>query len=89
MVHFDNIFVFQSLLKHEAELKSHCFPVPALTIPFPFLFPEPALTIPFPFLFPEPALTVPFPANKCPNKLAPKVPNKVLKILLFVLLFEF
>ena len=76
MVHFDNIFVFQSLLKHEAELKSHCFPVPALTIPFPFIFPEPALT-------------VPFPANKCPNKLAPKVPNKVLKILLFVLLFEF
>ena len=75
MVHFDNILVFQSLLKHEAELKSHCFPVPALTIPFPILFPEPALT-------------VPFPANKCPNKLAPKVPNKILKILLFVLLFE-
>ena len=46
--------------------KSHCFPVPALTILLPFLFPEPALTIPFP-------------ANKFPNKLAPKVPNNILK----------
>ena len=49
--------------RHE---KSHCFPVPALAIPFPFLFPEPALTIRFP-------------ANTFPYKLAPKVPNNVLK----------
>ena len=46
--------------------KSHCFPVPGLTIPFPFLFPVPALTIPFP-------------VNKFPNKLAPKVPIKIFK----------
>ena len=46
--------------------KSHSFPVPALTIPFPLLFPEPALKIPFP-------------VNKFPNKLAPKVPNNILK----------
>ena len=39
----------------------------------------PALTIPFPFLFSEPTLTIPFPANKFPNKVAPKVPNNVLK----------
>ena len=39
----------------------------------------PACTIPFPFLLPEPALIIPFPANKFPNKLAPKVPNKMLK----------
>ena len=39
----------------------------------------PTLTTPFPFLLPEPALTIPFPANKFPNKLAPKVPNKMLK----------
>ena len=61
MVHFCNIFVFQNLLKDEAVLKTPFFckteekrrPVPALTIPFPFLFceaedegrPEPALTI--------------------------------------------
>ena len=55
------------------------FSVPVLTVPFPFLFPEPALTIFFPFLFPEPALTTHFPVNKFPNKLAPKVPNNVLK----------
>ena len=39
----------------------------------------PALTIPFPFFFPEPALRIRFPANKFPNKLAPKVPNNILK----------
>ena len=39
----------------------------------------PALTIPFPFLFPEPALTISFPVNKLPNKLAPKIPNIMLK----------
>ena len=55
------------------------FPEPALTILFPFLFPEPALTIPFPFLFPEPALTIPYPVNKFPNKLAPEVPKNILK----------
>ena len=67
--------------------KSHCFceaedkgqPVPALTIPFPFLFPVPALTILFPFLFPVSALTNLFPVNKFPYKLPPKVPNKTLK----------
>ena len=53
--------------------------MPAFTIPFPFLFPEPALTILFPFLFPERALAIPFPANNFPNKLAPKVPNKIFK----------
>ena len=62
----DNTFVFQSLLKDEAALK----------IPF---FPVTALTIPFHFLFPEPALTMSFPATKFPNKLAPKVPNNILK----------
>ena len=46
--------------------KSHCFLVPFLAIPFPFLFPEPALTIPFL-------------ANKFPNKLAPEVPNNIFK----------
>ena len=30
-----------------------------------------------------PALTIPFSANKCPNKLAPKVPNNILKNPLF------
>ena len=78
MVHFDNIFVFQSLLKDEVALKSQCFPkaedeerpVPALTIPFLFLFPEPAFSIPFTFLLSEPALTIRFLANKFPNKLA-------------------
>ena len=47
-------------------MKRHYFPVPALTISFPFLFPELALTIPFPY-------------NKFPNKLAPKVPNNILQ----------
>ena len=58
MVHFGNTSVFQSLLKDEVALKirSQSFPVPALTILFPFLFPEPAPTISFP-------------ANKFPNKL--------------------
>ena len=79
MVHFYNIFVFQSLLKDEAALKISFFPVPALTVPFHFLFSVPGLTIPFPFLFPELAFTILFPVNKFPNKLAPKVPNKILK----------
>ena len=39
----------------------------------------PVITIPFRFLFPEPALTIRFPANKFPYKLAPKVPNSILK----------
>ena len=39
----------------------------------------PALKIPFSYLLPEPALTIPFPANRFPNKLAPKVPNNMLK----------
>ena len=56
--------------------KSHCFPVPALTIPFHFLFPESALTILFP-------------ADKFPNKLAPKVPNNILKIPPFLSFFSF
>ena len=47
-------------------LKSHCFL-------------EPALTILFSFLFPEPAYTIPFCVNEFPNKLAPKVPNDILK----------
>ena len=47
-------------------LKSNCFP-------------EPALTIHFPLLFTDPALTIPFPINKFPNKLAPRVPNNILK----------
>ena len=63
MVHSHNISVFQSLLKDE---KFHCFPVPALTILFPFLFPEPALTIPFP-------------DNEFLNRLAPRVSNHILK----------
>ena len=58
--------VFQNLLKDEAALKIQSFPVPALTIRFPFLQPELALTIPFP-------------ANKFPNKLGPKVPYIILK----------
>ena len=66
MVNFYNIFVFQNLLKDEAVFKNTIFPVPAVAILFPFWFPEPALTIPFP-------------ANKFPNTLAPKVPNKILK----------
>ena len=71
MPHFWFIFiiflsVFQILLRDEAVLKTHSFPVPALTIPFPILLPVPALTIPFP-------------VNKLPNKLAPKVPNNILK----------
>ena len=33
----------------------------------------------FSFLFPEPALVIPFPVTKFLNKLAPKVPNNVLK----------
>ena len=49
----------------------------------------PALTTPFPFLFPEPGLPFPFPDNKFPNKLAPKVPNKILKNPPFVFLFHF
>ena len=59
MVHFDNIFVFQSLLRDEAVLK----------IPF-FFFQE---------WLPVSALTVPCPVDKFPNKLAPKVPNNILK----------
>ena len=82
MVHSDNTFVFQSLLKDEV-------PVPTLTIPFPFLFPELPLTIPFPSVFPQPALTIPFPAHKIPYKLAPKVTNNMLKYSLFALLFHF
>ena len=46
--------------------KSHFFPVPALTMPLPFLFPLPALAIPFP-------------VYKFPNKLAPKILNNILK----------
>ena len=41
-----------------------------------FLLPSPALTIPLP----SPALIIPFqPVNKLPNKLAPNVPNNILK----------
>ena len=39
----------------------------------------PAFAIPLHFLFRESALTTPFPANKFSNKLAPKVPNNILK----------
>ena len=42
-------------------------------------FPEPALTILFPFLFPELALRIPFPVKKFSIKVAPKVPNNILK----------
>ena len=87
MVYFHNSFVFQSLLKDEAVLKTSLF----------FLFLQPALTIPFPFLFfkgedegqPEPALTIPFPVNKFPYKLASKVPDDILKKPRFCLLFRF
>ena len=30
-------------------------------------------------LFSDPALTIPFPVNKFPNKLAPRVPNNILR----------
>ena len=52
-----------------------------------FLLSSPALTIPSPTLtIPSPALIITFPpVNKFPNKLAPKVPSNILKILLFVL----
>ena len=63
--------------------------MPALTTPFPFLFPEPTLTSPFPFLFSEPALTIYFSVNKFPNKLAPNVPNNILKDPLICPLFHF
>ena len=64
--------------------KSHCFPEPALTIPFPFLFCEAEdegryKVEEFKERRPEPALTIPFPDNKFPNKLAPHVPNNILK----------
>ena len=42
-------------------------------------FPKPTLTIPFPFSFPEPVLTIPFLANKFPDKLARKVTNNIRK----------
>ena len=45
----------------------------------PHPFPVPALTIPFPFLYPKSALKSLFPVNKFPNKLASKVPNNILK----------
>ena len=53
-------------------------------------FPSPACTIPSPLtllaMLPSPALIIPFPpVNKLPNKLAPNVQVKYLKILLFVL----
>ena len=59
--------------------------------------PDPALTIPFPFLFCEaedkglldPALTIPFPVNQFPNRLAPKVPNNILKNLRFYIFDSF
>ena len=57
---------FKICYRIRQHLKSHCFLVPVLTIPFPFLFPEPAVTIAFP-------------VNKFSNKLAPKVANKILK----------
>ena len=57
---------FKICYRIRQHLKSHCFLVPILTIPFPFLFPEPAVTIAFP-------------VNKFSNKLAPKVANKILK----------
>ena len=41
--------------------------------------PYAAHAILFPFLIPEPAHAIPFPANIFPNKLAPKVPNNILK----------
>ena len=45
-----------------------------------FLLLSPARTIP------SPTLIIPFPpVNKLPNKLVPKVPNNILKYLLFVL----
>ena len=46
-----------------------------------FLLPSPAVTIPLPArTIPSPALIIPFPpANKLPNKLAPNVPNNILK----------
>ena len=77
MLHFDNTFVFQSLLKDEAALKIPFFSVSVLTIPFPFLFPYEVEE--FKERRPEPGLTTPFPAKMFPNRLAPKVPNKILK----------
>ena len=74
MVHFPNIFVFQSLLKDEASLKIQLFLQSRgqrTTITSSYNW--------FPLLFPEPALTIPFPVNKLPNKLAPSVPNNILK----------
>ena len=84
MVHFDNIFVSQSLLKNEAVLK-----IPFFCETEEKGRPVPALTIPFPFLFPEPALTIPFTVNKFPNEIAPKVPNNVLKNPTFCSFFHF
>ena len=45
-----------------------------------FLLPSPALIIPSPaHTIPLPALIIPFPpVNKLPNKLAPKVINKII-----------
>ena len=43
---------------------------------------EPALTIPSPALYiplPFPALYIPFPVKRFPNKLAPNVPNNILR----------
>ena len=51
------------MLNDEAALKTYCFPVPALTIPFPFLFCKAEDKG-----RPKPALTIPFPVNKFPNK---------------------
>ena len=51
MVHFDNIFVFQNLLKDGAELKIPVFFISYEVEEFKERLPVPALIIPFHFLF--------------------------------------
>ena len=84
MVHFDNTFVFQNLLKDEAVLKTQSFSSASSYNPSSFFISRTRSYNSFSFfLFPEAALTIPFPAYKFPKKLAPKVPNNILKNLPF------
>ena len=69
-------FVFQSLLKDEVALKILIFFITSSYNSFSFFISTPALTITFP-------------DNKLPNKLAPRVPNNILKKSSFLLFRNF
>ena len=79
MIHFDNTFAFQSLLKDEIALKTPFFFISVTSSYnyFSFLFPYEVEELKE--RQPEPAVTILFPAKMFPNKAAPKVANNMLK----------